>query len=221
MKRLLGKVLARGKTTIFAVMVALVLVSVPVAYAADGQSFLLGKRNVADTVSKLINKGSGPALNLVTQSGQPPMKVNSQAKVDNLNADQVDGLDSTELQGQTGATGPEGPKGDTGDTGATGPQGDQGPPGEKGDTGTPGISGYERVSQEYFGLANSNTTGEVDCPGSKKVLGGGVSVDLANQTQEVSESYPLDDNTWRATVDDLDTVRQVFEVYAICATVAP
>jgi hypothetical protein len=227
---------ARGKVTnMVIVVVALMLAIVTPALAATGGNFILGKANeatsitrltanIADPAMKLINTNTSTAataLRLQTAASNPPMTVNSETKVDNLNADKVDGLDSTELQGQTGATGPAGPKGDAGDTGATGPQGDQGPPGQKGDTGAPGISGYERVSQEFFGLADSNTTGEVDCPGSKKVLGGGVSVDLANRTQKVSESYSLDDNTWRATVDDLDTVRQTFEVYAICATVAP
>jgi hypothetical protein len=41
------------------------------------------------------NVGGGPALQL--QSSGPPMKVDSSAKVDNLNADKVDGLDSTDL----------------------------------------------------------------------------------------------------------------------------
>jgi hypothetical protein len=47
------------------------------------------------------NTGSGPALQL--QSSGPPMSVNSSAKVDNLNADEVDGLDSADMV--TGAYG--------------------------------------------------------------------------------------------------------------------
>jgi len=41
------------------------------------------------------NNGLGPALEL--HSNGPPMRVDSPAKVDNLNADKVDGLDSSEL----------------------------------------------------------------------------------------------------------------------------
>ena len=60
---------------------------------ADGKPFLLGRRNVAETVSALVKSGVGPALRLRVDSG-PPLEVNSQGKVANLNADKVDGKDA-------------------------------------------------------------------------------------------------------------------------------
>lgn len=60
------------------------------ALGADGEPFLLGKRNIAPSVSKLVKRGVGPALKLVVKDGQPPLAVNSTGKVTNLNADQLD-----------------------------------------------------------------------------------------------------------------------------------
>ena len=60
---------------------------------ADGKPFLLGRRNVAETVSALVKSGVGPALRVLVDSG-PPLEVNSQGKVANLNADKVDGKDA-------------------------------------------------------------------------------------------------------------------------------
>jgi len=48
---------------------------------------------------RAINNGGGPAIGLRVASGQPPMIVNSAGKVSNLNADQLDGLDSTSFMG--------------------------------------------------------------------------------------------------------------------------
>ena len=46
---------------------------------------------------RATNSGGGPALGLKVASGKAPMTVNSGAKVANLNADKLDGLDSTEI----------------------------------------------------------------------------------------------------------------------------
>ncbi|BBL80216.1 hypothetical protein RxyAA322_20700 [Rubrobacter xylanophilus] len=67
-----------------------------------GAPFHLGQNNVVNKLSKLvgqvngpmlriINRGSGTALDLRVQSGKPPMRVNSTARVARLNADKVDG----------------------------------------------------------------------------------------------------------------------------------
>jgi hypothetical protein len=44
-----------------------------------------------------VNTGGGPGLKSVVNSGAPPLSVNSQTKVADLNADLLDGLDSTGL----------------------------------------------------------------------------------------------------------------------------
>jgi len=97
MRTILG-VLVKRKLTILAVMAALTLALTSAALGADGDFFRVGKANFASSVSKLIQNGAGPALELQVGSG-PPLKVNSQVKVANLNADRLDGKDSGEFLG--------------------------------------------------------------------------------------------------------------------------
>jgi|GEM_PF-1006510 hypothetical protein len=96
-----SKVMWMGRATVFtvglAVILALVFGVATTAMGANGKPFLLGKSNVATMVSELVNNGAGPALSLKVGQGQPPLAVNSSAKVADLNADQIDGLDSTEF----------------------------------------------------------------------------------------------------------------------------
>ncbi len=77
-----------------ALVLALVFGVASAALGADGDLFKVGRINVAESVSKLIKSGAGPALELQVDSG-PALKVNSGAKVAKLNADKLDGLDST------------------------------------------------------------------------------------------------------------------------------
>ena len=80
------------------------------AYAGTGIGgvFNLGKTNTVNATSTLqgsssktlqvANSGSGPALGLHVQAGQPPLSTNSQTKVNNLNSDLLDGQDSSAFQ---------------------------------------------------------------------------------------------------------------------------
>lgn len=96
-----SKVMWVGRATVFlvglAVILALVFGVATTALGANGNPFLLGKKNVASAISTLVKQGPGPALKLQVGAGQPPLAVNSPTKVANLNADAVDGLDSTAL----------------------------------------------------------------------------------------------------------------------------
>jgi len=65
---------------------------------ADGKYLRLGKKNLADTVTALVKSGVGPVLSLLVASG-PPLEVNSQDKVDNLNSDMLDDRHAHELTG--------------------------------------------------------------------------------------------------------------------------
>jgi hypothetical protein len=86
----------RGKAMILTVVVALTLATITPAFAANGGNFLLGRSNTASAVTSLIKSGAGPALQLVVPAGQPPIVVNATAgKATNLNADKLDGKDST------------------------------------------------------------------------------------------------------------------------------
>jgi hypothetical protein len=57
------------------------------------------------------NTAGGPAGSFLVNSGVAPFKVNSATKVTNLNADTVDGLDSTALKGPPGPPGQPGAPG--------------------------------------------------------------------------------------------------------------
>lgn len=66
------------------------------AYAATGGNFILGKANSAGATTTLTNS-NGTALALNAKTGTPALKVNTPVRVPNLNADKLDGLDSTGL----------------------------------------------------------------------------------------------------------------------------
>jgi len=70
-----------------------------VSYAATGQSMVLGKANKASEVTVLKRTTPGPALKLSVKPGSAPLAVNRGTKVRRLNADRLDGLDSTDLGG--------------------------------------------------------------------------------------------------------------------------
>jgi hypothetical protein len=60
-----------------------------------------GKTNSADPTGAGVigrNTGGGPGLKAIVNAGAPPLAVNSQIKVANLNADLLDGIDSPSLQ---------------------------------------------------------------------------------------------------------------------------
>jgi hypothetical protein len=117
-RTILHRAMQVGRAAVFtagmAMILALLFGVATTALGATGGNFILGKANVADTVSKLtagisgstlqvINNGAGTALDLRVGSSTTapadktvaPMKVDSQARVANLNADEVDGKDAS------------------------------------------------------------------------------------------------------------------------------
>jgi hypothetical protein len=122
-----SKVMWVGRATVFlvglAVILALVFGAAATALAGTGvgATFNLGKSNTVNRVSSLVgstassmlvidNNGTGTALDLrvgpstatPTNNNVTPMKVNSQIKVTNLNADKVDDLEGTQILGPRG-----------------------------------------------------------------------------------------------------------------------
>lgn len=84
------------------------------AYAATGGSLILGRSNSASSLTSVSNP-RGVAFSFRSKTGSPPFTVSGNSvKVSSLNADKVDGLDSTQLQGRTGPAGPPGPVGPDG-----------------------------------------------------------------------------------------------------------
>ena len=108
------KVMWVGRATVFmvglSVILALLFGVASVAFAGNGDAWRLGRNNVATAITalggavgvngpmvRLTNNNTGTddtALSLNVQSGEAPMAVNSNAKVTNLNSDQLDGIDS-------------------------------------------------------------------------------------------------------------------------------
>jgi len=121
-KRAMGIARGTALTIGVAVMMALVLGEATTALAGTGVGarFDLGKTNTVNAVTKLVGSVAAPslqvdnnstgagatALDLQVEPGKAPMKVNSEAKVANLNADKLDDLDSTQFQ-QAGAPVPQ------------------------------------------------------------------------------------------------------------------
>lgn len=67
-----------------------------------------GATNTATAVTTLINSGTGAALNLQVQPGEPPLTVNSDAgTATNLSADTVDGKDSNAFVSATDGKAPD------------------------------------------------------------------------------------------------------------------
>jgi hypothetical protein len=111
-KSMAGKVVWVGRATVFlvglAVILALVVGVATSALGANGQSFLLGKGNLATAITKLTGNVNGSAmqvtnsnagaddtaLSLSVQVGEAPMKVNSTTRVANLNAASAGRADS-------------------------------------------------------------------------------------------------------------------------------
>jgi hypothetical protein len=82
--------------TVIGAVTVLVLAANTVAYAATGGKFILGKSNSANKQTTLTRTTLGPALKLNTKSGNnAPLATNGKGKVVNLNADSLDGKDSS------------------------------------------------------------------------------------------------------------------------------
>jgi len=95
----------RHLRTVLAVIGAaavLVLAANSVTMAATGQPFLLGKTNTAGAVSTLQRTTDGAALKLdVKSTASAPLITDGKGKVTNLNADSVDGYNSTDMRNRT------------------------------------------------------------------------------------------------------------------------
>jgi len=90
---------------------AFVVAASKAAFSATGGNFILGQINNAANQSGIVSPVAGKmlllnntstaatatALGLTVKPGQPPMVVNSTGKVQNLNADELDGYDSSDL----------------------------------------------------------------------------------------------------------------------------
>jgi hypothetical protein len=116
MSSVVKKVMFVGRATVFMVGLAVILAltvglaSTALAGTGVGAPFNLGQTNTVDAISKLVGSVAGPslqidnnstnaaatALDLQVEAGKAPMKVSANAgKATNLDADKVDGKDSS------------------------------------------------------------------------------------------------------------------------------
>ncbi|HEY8582059.1 MAG TPA: hypothetical protein VIL49_03900 [Capillimicrobium sp.] len=155
---------------------------------------------VAIAAVVLAGTGSATAAGLIDGSQLVKGSVTS-AKVrdQSLRVNDLSLNARSELRGQQGPQGVQGPNGDPGVKGDPGPAG---PKGDKGDKGDPGLSGHQLV-ENYGVLAGnqSSLTVFVHCPGTKKLLGGGV-LNTDKRVQIVSAG-PDDANSWKTSVQTL------------------
>jgi hypothetical protein len=113
MKRLLRR---RPSPALVISCIALFVALAPAAYGTHLGALLLGHSNTANNTTALTGaasattgkpmlqvtntstKAGATALDLDVAAGKPPFRVNSGAKVTNLNADRLDGIDSSQLE---------------------------------------------------------------------------------------------------------------------------
>lgn len=175
-----------------------------------------------DPVLKLDNNSTtenATALDLQVEPGNAPLTVNEETgTATNLDADKVDGKDSTELVGQ------QDPKGDKGD-----PE-PQGPPGSGGDADT--LDGQDSAAffsgKTYVNEVSKDGPGSsgtvllfAGCDSEDSVLSaGGGSLDNDVREDDLLFSKPSPDAPWAITVQDNgrpDTIQAA----AICADFPP
>ena len=91
---------SRTGTFVAGVIVTLV-VGGGTAVASGGASLVLGKANPSKATTALANS-KGTPLSLTAKPGSPPLKVSNDVKVTHLNADLLDGQDSSSFLGAGG-----------------------------------------------------------------------------------------------------------------------
>lgn len=101
-----------------AMLISASATAVAITYTTSTRAALKPNKasGVATALTRLVSNAAGPALTLETDSDsasatplrlqaqtgeQAPVQVNSSTKVQNLNADQIDGMDSTEFAPKT------------------------------------------------------------------------------------------------------------------------
>jgi hypothetical protein len=88
--------------TVIGAVTILVLAANSAVYAATGGKFILGQTNKAGKQTVLKRTKAGPALGLTTKSSATaPFTTNGTGRVANLNADKVDGFDSSSMLNST------------------------------------------------------------------------------------------------------------------------
>ena len=103
-----------------------------------------------------------------------------------------------------------------------GPRGPVGPVGPAGPAGPAGLTGAERVDATSPSNSTITRTMTVACPTGKRLLGGGVRLNPVLAQLAVQQSFPDNDNVYRASVREVTAtaLNWSITVFAVCA-VAP
>jgi hypothetical protein len=188
----------------------LVLVTAGTALAAaPGSPFRLGVLNtvqkvtrlvggVASSMLRIVNTGTGAALELRVNAGAPPMIVNSTTKVDNLNADSLDGLNQSAFLRSDGQA-VDADRLDGLDSSTF-----------------MGADVRTRESAQSTGTDAGGGTryNDMSCNAGEVLISGGpANVDNGSI---LLESFPFGATTWRARIDNNDTLDS-FSVVVLCA----
>ncbi|MBJ7354097.1 MAG: collagen-like protein [Thermoleophilaceae bacterium] len=133
-------------------------------------------------------------------------------------------------KGETGQPGIAGSRGDAGATGATGSPGAQGATGANGATGPVGISGRETVTAESVNDASDLKGVIADCPGTKKVIGGGATATAVSSippvaltvSQPMDLGYPFNTSSWIAYANEITPLTTNWKLvsFAVCVNLA-
>ena len=100
--------------------------------------------------------------------------------------------------------------------------GERGPQGPQGPRGAPGMSGYERVVVQASSYNDDFQGLEAECSPGKKVLGGGLSSDVAGQDEDFELRYSRPNNDldgWYVGAHFEGDGRWWISAWAICAYV--
>ena len=103
--------------------------------------------------------------------------------------------------------------------GPRGPAGPAGPTGPAGPAGPAGLSALERVETTSASNSLTSKTQSTTCPTGKRLLGGGVRLNPTLTPLVVQQSFPDNDNVYRATVREVSATAANWSitVFAICS----
>jgi hypothetical protein len=101
-----------------------------------------------------------------------------------------------------------------------GPAGATGPAGPAGPAGPPGLSGVERVEVTTAANSTALKTAQMPCPTGKRLLGGGARLNNAPAAVSLQQSFPDNDNIFRATGREVVATNASWSltVFAVCAS---
>lgn len=102
------------------------------------------------------------------------------------------------------------------------PAGPAGPSGPAGPAGPPGLSAVERVEVTSVVNSTPSRSAAITCPTGKRLLGGGARLNPALPQVALQQSFPDNDNVYRATAREIVSTGTTWSLtaFAVCAVVS-